>query len=76
MFVQQLANSIALGGAYALMSLGFGQIFGVGGCGGGHHRGGAGCRARELPLSPKQGVPILIASLGVALMLQNAILAI
>ena len=29
MLAQQLANSIALGGAYALMSLGFGLIFGV-----------------------------------------------
>jgi branched-chain amino acid transport system permease protein len=29
MIAQQLANSLALGGAYALMSLGFGLIFGV-----------------------------------------------
>lgn len=29
MIIQQLANSLALGGAYALMALGFGLIFGV-----------------------------------------------
>ena len=29
MIAQQLANSLALGGAYALMALGFGLIFGV-----------------------------------------------
>lgn len=111
MFVQQLANSIALGGAYALMSLGFGLIFGVLDLI--HWSYGdvmvvgaylaltllassthsfvlllvvvvvattaAGLvveRVNFHSLRNKAHMPILIASLGVALMLQNAILAI